>query len=375
MKYDIEIKVYVLKSKGLNNSASVNRHEMIIRMTEKSFDTIIIEREFFRQAKTIKKILYGLIFRIKLGILASKIPNSEKNKKNIIILFSIDPLTALIVKTISIFKDNKLIIERNEFLTAIRKKKPFKRFFYEYFILSWQYKLYNGLFLMTDELINFYKKYTRKDCSIQKLPMTVDFSRFENNRDKDFEEKYIAYIGSLSNEKDGVFYLIKAFEKIANNHKDIKLKIAGGKDDEVSRLKKHVDHLGLTHRIECMGLVNRELIPSFLQNAMILVLPRPDSKQARGGFPTKLGEYLASSKPVIITRVGEIASYLDEEDVYFINPDKMEEELANTIQIIITDYKHAIKVGKKGRQKALKYFSLEANAEKVANLINTVANN
>ncbi len=47
----------------------------------------------------------------------------------------------------------------------------------------------------------------------------------------------------------------------------------------------------------------------------------PDSKQAQGGFPTKLGEYLATGNPVCATTVGEIPDYLvDGESVYFAVP-------------------------------------------------------
>ena len=41
-------------------------------------------------------------------------------------------------------------------------------------------------------------------------------------------------------------------------------------------------------------------------------MARPDSRQARGGFPTKLGEYLATGKPVCVTKVGEITVYLED---------------------------------------------------------------
>jgi len=370
---DTKIKVFVLKAEGINNSASGNRHEMILKMVKRSFNTIVIEKQFFIKESPIKKFLYGLRFRFQLGMSAFHIPTSNSNHKNVILLFTIDALTALIVKLISGFKRNKVIIERNEYPAALRGNDLIRGFFYKYFILSWQYKLYDGLFLMTDELINFYKKYTKKKCIIKKLPMTVDFSRFNNKGNRDSRDKYIAYTGSLSNEKDGIVYLLNAFVKISKKVPGVKLKIAGGKGYDINKLRGYTEELGIAKRIEFLGMLNRNLIPSFIQNAMVLVLPRPDSLQARGGFPTKLGEYLATSKPVIVTKVGEIASYLDDEDVFFINPDNIEEELVNTLAMVLRNYKNAIRVGIKGQKKALKYFSLDANKGKVADLINNVA--
>ena len=371
---DKKIKVYILKAKGLSHSASGNRHEMIIKMVEQLFETIIIEKEFFVKKSLIEKILNGLKFRLQLGLSAFNIPRFRNNEKNIILLFSVDALTSLIVKIISSLRGNKLIIERNEFPVVLRTKNNLTKIIYRFFILSWQYKLYDGLFIMTDELICFYKKLVKKNCIIEKLPMTVDFSRFDNLKEGYFEEKYIAYVGSLSNEKDGVEYLIKAFEKISEKFPDVTLKIAGGKPNEINLYKKDIVDCRFGVRIEFLGIVGRNLIPIFLQNAMILVLPRPDSLQAKGGFPTKLGEYLATSKPVIVTRVGEIAAYLNDDEVFFIEPDNIDGELESAINKVLSNYNYALQVGSNGRQKALKYFSLDVNKDRIYNLIKQIGN-
>ena len=225
---------------------------------------------------------------------------------------------------------------------------------------------------MTDELIKFYTKHARQNCSIQKLPMTVDFSRFIN-MGKNISEKYIAYTGSLSNEKEGVLYLLMAFKAISEKYKDVKLKIAGGKPHEISKLECYDQKIGLEGRIELLGMINSTEIPLLIQNALVLVLPRPDSMQARGGFPTKLGEYLATANPIIVTSVGEIPDYLNKSEVFFINPDTIENELADMLEFVLSNYKQALKVGQKGKQKAYENFSLEANTEKVKNLIQQVA--
>ena len=51
-------------------------------------------------------------------------------------------------------------------------------------------------------------------------------------------------------------------------------------------------------------------IPQLLFNASILALARPDNLQAKNGFPTKLGEYLATGNPVVVTKVGEIPNFI-----------------------------------------------------------------
>lgn len=372
MANDKKIKVFVIKSSGYNHSASANRLKAVVKMLQNSFEVQILEMDFIVQNNKIKKIIHGIKSRIQFGLLARKVPKSTNDTKYVIVLFSITALTAVIVKVISILKGNKLVIERNEYPAAIREKNILHKFLFKYFILSWQYRLYDGLFLMTDELINFYTKHARQNCSIQKLPMTVDFSRFIN-MGKNISEKYIAYTGSLSNEKDGVLYLLLAFKAISEKYNDVKLKIAGGKPHEVSKLECYVQKLGLEGRIELLGMIKSTEIPLLIQNALVLVLPRPDSMQARGGFPTKLGEYLATAKPVIVTSVGEIPDYLNKSEVFFINPDTIENELADMLEFVLSNYNQALKVGQKGKKKAYENFSLEANTEKVKNLILQVA--
>jgi glycosyltransferase involved in cell wall biosynthesis len=75
---------------------------------------------------------------------------------------------------------------------------------------------------------------------------------------------------------------------------------------DTSKHLKLIREYRLEGRIQWKGEVPRDQIPAILQHASLLVLPRPESKQAQGGFPTKLGEYLATGNPVCSTRVGEI---------------------------------------------------------------------
>ncbi|MEO7491038.1 MAG: glycosyltransferase, partial [Ferruginibacter sp.] len=90
---------------------------------------------------------------------------------------------------------------------------------------------------------------------------------------------------------------------------------------------------------------------------------RPDSKQAQGGFPTKLGEYLATGNPVCATSVGEIPDYLvDAESIYFAEPGSinsftiaMERALSNT--------EEARSIGMKGREVAEKHFNKDIQSK------------
>ncbi len=56
------------------------------------------------------------------------------------------------------------------------------------------------------------------------------------------------------------------------------------------------------------------------RNSDVLCMCRKESGFANAGFPFKLGEYLATGNPVICTKVSDVEYYLDNEDVYLIDP-------------------------------------------------------
>ena len=149
--------------------------------------------------------------------------------------------------------------------------------------------------------------------NITVINMFVDSKRFENVR-ADAKEKYIAYCGTISPFKDGVDCLIKAFANFASKHADYQLKIIGRFEsaDAEKTLIGLVESLNIAKSVEFTGMVKPNEMPQLLCGAKMLALARPDNEQARYGFPTKLGEYLATGKPVVVTRVGEIGDFLED---------------------------------------------------------------
>ena len=100
----------------------------------------------------------------------------------------------------------------------------------------------------------------------------------------------------------------------------------------------------------------REQILQIICHDDLLVLPRPDSKQAQGGFPTKLGVYLATGNPVCSTRVGEIPDYIKNNDsLFFANPGSVS-SLADALDKALIDPVNAKRVAVNGGKVAEKEF-------------------
>ncbi len=220
--------------------------------------------------------------------------------------------------------------------------------------------------IMTITLINYYKKYVGVNTKIIHVPMTVDFSRFKQNVLDKPDKHYIGYCGTMSNKKDGVIILIKSFIKIMNIFPDMSLYLAGHevpKDDYLMQ-KEYILKNNAHNRIRYVGALTKEEMPDFLSNADVLALARPQSKQAEGGFPTKLGEYLATGKPVCVTKVGEIDNYLiDNESAFMAEPDSVD-SFADALKRALTD-ENASEIGRNGRNVAFENFNKDIQTKKL----------
>lgn len=64
-----------------------------------------------------------------------------------------------------------------------------------------------------------------------------------------------------------------------------------------------VEYLCLQDSVEFTGKKQADEVTCILKNARIRTLDRSNSLQAKNGLPTKLGEYLFSKNPVVVTNI------------------------------------------------------------------------
>ena len=113
-------------------------------------------------------------------------------------------------------------------------------------------------------------------------------------------------------------------------------------------------------------------MPQLLTDSEMLVLARPTSIQAKGGFPTKLGEYLATGKPVLVTRVGEIPKYLEDNINAFIAEPDSPVKFAEKMDFILSHPEEATKVGIEGMKLTQTVFNYKYQARNLVNFINSL---
>ena len=231
-----------------------------------------------------------------------------------------------------------------------------------------------GMLAQTNSLKDYYSKYGVRHIEV--INMFVDTTRFENLT-IDKSTKYIAYCGTISMHKDGVDDLITAFEKVHRSHPEYKLYLIGAFEalyGEEHAVRDLVTKLGLDDAVVFTGRVKPTEIPGLLASATILALARPVNEQTKYGFPTKLGEYLCTGNPIVLTAVGEIGDYMHDRENCVLAQPCNPVDFAEKLDWVISHYDEAVAYGKTGKKLIDTEFSILYQTRKAIDFMESVSN-
>lgn len=315
------------------------------------------------------------IFSLFIGYLSSFFKiyiHNKSQKNNFIIIYQSRLYMIFGYKLLSLLLSSKFILMVSEYPKIIRNPNKLTPIFLRFFSKI-IYKPFDGILPITYSLRDYFEPLKRKKAKTTVVPMTVELDRFNPtpiNRSI-ITVPYIAYCGKLSNLKDGIDILIKSFSKITNKYPKLKLVLIGSdKKKIIERLKTLSIKLNIENKVTFTGYLDRDTIIKYLKDATICALARPDSIQARGGFPTKLGEYLATGNPVAVTKVGEIPRYLKDKENAFLSQPGSVVSFASTLIEILDNPILARKVGEKGRLTAQECFDAVKQSKKIIDFFN-----
>lgn len=219
-------------------------------------------------------------------------------------------------------------------------------------------KMADHVLVITQSLKEYVVKQGVDKDFVSVVNIFVDAERFESLSKKEHNNT-IVYCGTLGYKKDGLDILLKAFSLFLGDHPDYQLLLYGKGENEktIPSLMEYADILGITQNVFFKGYTPYELMPQELINAKILALSRPQNIQNDNGFPTKLGEYLLTSNPVVVTSVGEIPLFIKDGECGYLAKPGDATSFAEKLSFVADNYDEASKVGKRGQELAYKYFS------------------
>ena len=227
---------------------------------------------------------------------------------------------------------------------------------------------FDGIFVISDKLNTYIQQF---NTATKKLLTVVDLSFFSTTFPSPYPFPYIGYCGTIGGNKDGVPLLIEAFAKIAGRFPKLKLVLVGNNADKIA-IKETLDAINLyslTDRIVFTGLVERHMMPVILCNAEILVVAKPNNELNTGNFPIKIGEYLATGVPIVVTSVGEIPLFVkDGESGFLAEPDNAN-DFAKKMEEVLADPNRSKKIGQAGKKVAQTFFDYKIQAGIMAEYI------
>ena len=240
-----------------------------------------------------------------------------------------------------------------------------RRWLYEHVAFRW----FDGCLVISAWLEDYCRRRLRAGGGVLPVPILVDVAAFEAAAGAPPVGDAIVYCGYATNPE--VFTLVEALAAIADDDRGLRLKVVGGtlRPALLPRLEAHAERLGVGDRMELVGDVRRDQLPPILAAARVLALPRPDTPVSRAGLPTKLGEYLATGRPVIVNAVGDIPHYLDDRvDAYLVEPGTIA-TFVEVLRHVITHEAEAGEIGRAGREAARAQFDPKFHGRRIVEFI------
>jgi glycosyltransferase involved in cell wall biosynthesis len=209
------------------------------------------------------------------------------------------------------------------------------------------------------------RKYEGMGARVGLIPITVSENAEVSRRTQPQPDLLrVVYAGSFGL-KDGVEDLVRAFDLVVQKHPSARLFLAGG-GKGVERVRAFV---GDRQNVSFPGYIPKEDYDQFLRASGILCMTRVNTPYANAGFPYKLGEYLATGRPVVATRVSDIAVYLrDMRDAMLVDPESPQ-QIATAICSLLDDPTRADEMGRSGRRVYESAFSPSSNVPRLRSFL------
>jgi glycosyltransferase involved in cell wall biosynthesis len=183
---------------------------------------------------------------------------------------------------------------------------------------------------------------------------TVD-ARVELSLNK---EPYFFWCGSAVGYglKD-VEFILDAFQQVGMEFPKCRLEFAGHFPESTRELVSSTcAKMGIPiERVVIHGFVTSEMLSMLTCGAAALLLPLWEEVRSSNRFPTKLGEYLLTGRPVITAQIGDVAEYCNVNNTLIYQPNDAE-GFASCMKFVLNESGLADQIGERGAEMARSHF-------------------
>jgi glycosyltransferase involved in cell wall biosynthesis len=177
------------------------------------------------------------------------------------------------------------------------------------------------------------------------------------------DEPIVMFTGSFQ-PWHGVSKLIQAFAEVVLEIPEARLVLVGDGQTRAA-LEAQVAEMGLVDRVTFTGGVPYEMVPTLLGIADVAVAPYPELRSELWFSPLKLFEYMAASRAIVASNVGQIAEVI--EDGYsglLVKPGQVH-ALGLAVIRLLRDRDLRTRLGQNARKDVLQKYSWRCHAERL----------
>lgn len=227
----------------------------------------------------------------------------------------------------------------------------------------------DGVIAISDALCDYVANYCSIDCRISKIPILVDFKLYELEDNRKIDDRFIFHSGTLYEQKDGFLSMLEAFGRVQQNKNMSDVRFVSTGNPKGSRHENEIDEIiekyGIKDKVIFTGYITEEQLKDYLSRASFVVINKLRTQQNIYCFSTKLGEYMAASKAILITDVGEAMNWLEHGKDAYVIPSGDVARLAEGMTTLFNDYDLCTRLGRGAQNKGKEAFSIESNAVKL----------
>lgn len=170
--------------------------------------------------------------------------------------------------------------------------------------------------------------------------------------------------------------ILRAIRLCLDRGVDIRMNVIGNVGQsprEQKAMRLLASDPGLKQSIHFTGFVSDEDKNRLLAESDAFVILRPNSRESDLLFPTRLPEYMLTGHPVILSEVGSFKRCFEHRhDVWFVSDQNRVEEVADALTHLASNPHERNEIGRRGRESALKQFSLDVLGKRLATFLEQV---
>lgn len=317
---------------------------------------------------------YNHLYRLIIPILAFKRTLSIRNSSDIVLVYGFGWCSIILICLGAFFSGAKVILEINEkpgtcYTNWFSEIKPFKVFNYV-FLTRLAFPLLDGFIVISDALEQYISYHKSKHAAVIKVPILISKDRFNITKlpEIDVNKPFMLHAGALSDKKDGIINVIKAFAIVCNErgkefHFYLTSKVAPKYLlDEIDAIIKFYN---LEEHIHFLGNISHEELVAYQKECSLVVINKPLNQQNLYNFPTKVAECLAMGIPIIASDIGELGYFLTDNVNALLIKENNCDVIADKIQYVLNNPELILDILIHGKVTAVEKFDAISHGERL----------